>query len=359
MLENIKERITEGSATNNILSKNNILFLIVIFLLMIIFCPTNKLDWFGVFLTMFSTMSNDSVQTLGTFITSNSKKSWLKMWLYISILFIATLLFAWFYNMHRLDFDKLVLIPYHNGNDFMHYIPPILLIILTYYKIPVSSTFLILSVFASQRAISVVLLKTLIGYTIGFAISYLLWKIILKFFKILLSNEGTEKRLRIWKRLQWLSTGVLWVSWLTNNTSNIVVYLPREFSIHDLILFLILGIFFIGFTFYNHGGPIQKIVSEKKDITNKRSTSIINFSFAFVILILNRVSHAPMATTWVFIGILAGRELCIAQLESDGVLTLKERYKNARKLIFKDLILAGLGIAISLTFAMINNFYIK
>ena len=359
MLENIKERILNGGSSDNIISRNNVLFLILLLLFTLMFCPSNKLDWLGVFFTMFSTMSNDSVQTLGTFITSNSKTSWLKMWLYIAILFIITLLLAWFLNDYRLDFNKLVLIPYHNDNDFMHYVPPILLIILTYYKIPVSSTFLILSVFASQRAISIVLLKTLIGYTIGFGISYLLWRIILKFFKILLSNEGTEKRLRIWKKLQWLSTGILWVSWLTNNTSNIVVYLPRAFSVHDLILFLILGILFIGFTFYNHGGPIQKIVSEKKDITNIRSTSIINISFAFVIILLNKVSSAPMATTWVFIGILAGREWCIAQLENDGVLTLKERYKRARKLIFKDLILAGLGIAISLTFAMINNFYIK
>lgn len=359
MFDEVREKILNGGVSNNLLSKNNLIFLIIVLILVLIFAPSNKLDWISVIFTMLSTMSNDSIQTLGTFITSNSKKSWLKMWLYIAVLFFITLIFTWIFNGHRLDFNRLISIPYYNNNDIMHFIPPILLIILTYYKIPVSSTFLILSVFASQKAIGAVLLKTLIGYIIGLILSYILWRILLKFFKIFLANDGGEKRMKEWKKMQWLSTGILWVAWLTNNTSNVAVYLPRVFSIHSLLLFIFLGIVFIGFTFYNHGGPIQKIVSEKKDITNIRSTSIINLSFAFIIFILGRVNHIPMATTWIFIGILAGRELCIAQLENDGVLTLKERYKNARKLIFKDLILAGLGIAISLSFAIINNNYFQ
>ena len=352
-----KEKFLNGGSSDNLLSKNNLLFLIAVLILTLIVAPSNKLDWIGVVFMMFSTMSNDSIQTLGTFITSNSKKSWIKLWLYISILFLTTLILTWFFNGHRIDFNRLLSIPYQDDNDIIHFVPPILLLILTYYKIPVSSTFLILSVFASQRAIGAVLIKTLSGYIAGFILSYILWRILLKFCKIFLLNEGSTKRMKKWKNLQWISTGILWIAWLTNNTANVAVYLPRTFSIYSLILFAFIGIIFIGFIFYNHGGPIQGIVSKKKDMTNTRSTSIINLSFAFIIFVFGQINHIPMATTWVFIGILAGRELCIAQLENDGVLTLKERYKHARKLIFKDLILAGLGIAISLSFAIINNNY--
>ena len=135
-----------------------------------------------------------------------------------------------------------------------------------------------------------------------------------------------------------LNIAVIYFS-ATNNTANVAVYLPRTFSIYSLILFAFIGIIFIAFIFYNHDVPIQEIVSKKKDMTNTRSTSIINLSFAFIIFVFGQINHIPMATTWVFIGILAGRELCIAQLENDGVLTLKERCKHARKLIFKDFII--------------------
>ena len=338
-----KEKFLDGGSSDNLLSKNNLLFLIAVLILTLIVAPSNKLDWIGVVFMMFSTMSNDSIQTLGTFITSNSKKSWIKLWLYISILFLTTLILTWFFNGHRIDFNRLLSIPYQDDNDIMHFVPP----------------FLILSVFASQRAIGAVLIKTLGGYIVGFILSYILWRILLKFCKIFLLNEGSTKRMKKWKNLQWISTGILWIAWLTNNTANVAVYLPRTFSIYSLILFAFIGIIFIGFIFYNHGGPIQEIVSKKKDMTNTRSTSIINLSFAFIIFVFGQINHIPMATTWVFIGILAGRELCIAQLENDGVLTLKERYKHARKLIFKDLILAGLGIAISLSFTIINNNYFQ
>ena len=95
----------------------------------------------------------------------------------------------------------------------------------------------------------------------------------------------------------------------------------------------------------------------KKNAQDPRSANIIDIIFALLLLYFIKLNNIPMSTTWVFIGILAGRELCIAQLENDGVLTLNERYKHARKLIFKDLILAGLGIAISLSFTIINNNY--
>ena len=64
--------------------------------------------------------------------------------------------------------------------------------------------------------------------------------------------------------MQWISSGFLFCSWLTQNIPNTSVYIPRFIDLYSLILFIILGISTIGFTIYNKGGPIQNIVNEKQ-----------------------------------------------------------------------------------------------
>lgn len=338
------------------LSRGNIVFLIILIGLIMVLSPSFiKLQWIGLFLAMFSTMANDSIQTLGTFLTSNSRASWWKLWIYISILFILIILLGWFKFNGSLDFGRLQDIPYDPNFDIMHFIAPMLLIFLTYNKIPASTTFLILSVFSSQNMVTFMLIKTFCGYILAFIFSFTLWTFLSKYFDRLLINKDVDSKRKRWKFFQWASTGLLWMVWLTQNTVNIVVYTPRYFGIYELILFIFIGIMIIGFTFYNKGGPIQQMVSEKKDINNVRSTTMINLCFAFVIIFMSLFNTTPMATTWVFIGVLAGRELSMAKYDNNTEISLVERYRNAREIILKDLISAGLGITISLIFSMINS----
>lgn len=340
----------------NFLSRGNIVFLTIIMGLMIVMSPSSvRLKWIGLSLAMFSTMANDSIQTLGTFLTSNTKVAWWKLWLYISGLFILVVALGWFKFSGSLDFGRLQAIPYDPHFDVMHFVAPVLLIFLTYNKIPASTTFLILSVFSSQNMVTFMLIKTFIGYILAFIFSFILWNVLAMYFnKLLIRNDADLKRKR-WKFFQWASTGLLWMAWLTQNTVNIVVYTPRHFNFYELCLFLFLGIIMIGFTFYNRGGPIQQIVSEKKDMNNVRSTTMINLCFAFIIIFMSLFNNVPMATTWVFIGVLAGRELSMAKYDNDTEIKLVERYRNARGIILKDLISAALGITISLIFSMINS----
>jgi hypothetical protein len=197
------------------------------------------------------------------------------------------------------------------------------------------------------------LAKTFIGYSVGFFISYFLWEYLIKVFK-----KGLfvcEKKKTFWRFIQWMSSGLLWVAWLTNNTSNVAVFVPREFTLWGLILFLIIGVTMIAFVFYNRGGPIQEIVTNKNGMNNLKSTSITNVCFALIILGIARVTPIPMATTWIFIGILAGQEMALQSIESQKILTLKEKYHRSHDTINKDLILAGSGIIVSLIFALIKN----
>ena len=302
---------------------------------------------------MFSTIANDSVQTLGTFMTSNTKTKWWKMWIYISLIFICTIIFAWYTHYGEIDFQRLANIPYQSETTIFHILAPILLVILTYNKISVSTTFLILSVFTSQAMLGVILFKTIFGYFVGLGVNYLIWIILMRYFNKPMSDCDLDSKL--WIVLEWMSTGVVWLLWLVNNVENIAVYVPRVLSIYELFLFLALGIIVIAFIFYNKGGPIQEIVKEKTEMTNIKYSCIFNLTFATIIYFIGGIGKIPMATTWIFIGALAGRELAMAGLKSDCSLTFIERYKKARKFILSDIRLAGIGILISLIFVIISN----
>lgn len=341
------------------LSKKNSTFLLLVLTLIIILSPSSvELKWIALSLSMFSTMTNDSIQTIGTFLSANSKTKWWKMWIYIGSLFIITMLVAWFGFNHELDFRRLHDIPYDPQVNLMHFAAPILLIILTCNKIPVSTTFLILSVFSTQDVLGFILIKTLYSYILAFVSSFILWSFLQKYFaKIFKDKDKNEIEIKGWLIFQWFSSGVLWVSWLSQNTSNMVVYIPREISIYSLILFIGLGIAMIGFNIYNRGGPIQEIVDEKTDIANIYSTSIINLSYAAIILTMTYTSTIPIATTWTFIGVLGGRELSIARYKESQALNFRDRYKSTIRNILKDLTLAGSGIVISLLFYVIVILY--
>ena len=357
IVDRLFARFIVGKNKDTFLTKKNFVFLILVLVLVFILSPTNKIQWIALTLAMFSTMSNDSIQTLGTFLSSNNKVSWWKMFFYISILFAITIFCGWYLNNHRLDFNRLKEIPYSSVKlTYFQFFAPIVLIILTYFKIPISSTFLILSVFASNNTIGAILLKTLSGYTFGFIASYVIWNVVLKYFqKSLLCEEGKKSDI-IMRAMQWISTGALWIAWLTNDTSNVVVYGQRYFTVYDLLLFLMIGIFMIGFTIYNRGGPIQEIVSQKKDMTNIKSTTLINFYYALSIIFLNRISPIPMATTWIFIGILSGRELAIFKFdENHKTLKFKNRWKKANSIIIADMKLACLSVGLSLFFVFLSG----
>ena len=340
------------------LSKNNFAFLFITISLVVVLSPMYlSLQWMCLTLAMFSTMANDSIQTLGTFLTSNAKVPWWKMWLYIGFLFVFIVILGWITSNRMIDFDRLTNIPYKNNFTIMHLMAPLILMFLTYNKIPASTTFLILSVFSSQTMITKMLIKTLFGYLIAFILSFIFWSTISRFFSKFINISTSKTKNLKWKVLQWLSTGFLWMSWLTQNTVNIVVYIPRQLNLYSLCLFLFVGLIMIAFTFYNRGGPIQEIVSEKKDMENIKSATLINFLFGSVIILLSLINKIPMATTWVFIGILAGRELSMAKYDNDAEISIIERYRNAKAIILKDLISSILGISLSLFFSMLNTTY--
>lgn len=114
-------------------------------------------------------------------------------------------------------------------------------------------------------------------------------------------------------------------------------------QIIPIIIVLFLG---MGVLLYLRGGKIQEIITEKKDVTDPRSATIIDFVFALLLYFFKQVNNIPMSTTWVFLGLLAGREIALMNLSGE-----ERKYRRTLALVMKDLALAGIGLLVSLGIA--------
>ena len=94
-----------------------------------------------------------------------------------------------------------------------------------------------------------------------------------------------------------------------------MVYLgdPAHVSVGSFVFALCVLLGMLGFIFYQRGGKIQEIVRVKTNTADIRSATFINLLYGVVLLILldtlGTGAKVPMSTTWVFLGMLAGREV--------------------------------------------------
>jgi hypothetical protein len=116
---------------------------------------------------------------------------------------------------------------------------PLALVILTRFGIPVSTSFLVLSVFASSFILEKMLIKSFMGYGVAAIFAYVVWLIVSKFINE--KSKPNPKYDKLWRVGQWMATGWLWVTWLQHDHANIAVFLPREHSLLGtslIVLFL-------------------------------------------------------------------------------------------------------------------------
>ena len=146
---------------------------------------------------------------------------------------------------------------------------------------------------------------------------------------------------------QWLTTGTLWTIWLVQDLANIFVYFPRRMELVHLLILVGILLVIIGITLSRKGGAIQKVVDEKSQTHNLFSATVIDAIYALVLVIFTIVNTVPMSTTWVFIGILAGREIGM-RLNQHKTLD-----KGSKKLVIKDLSKVSIGLIISLACAFV------
>ncbi len=335
-------------------------FLIVICILItiagIITPYTYAAMWFGFALAAYSAIANDSIQTIGTFIASNQHRRWYWLWLFMGLIFVATVTYSWLNFGGDVSYERLTTKGLEKAPEsfvFLQLAAPIVLLVMTRLRMPVSTTFLLLNVFTySSGTIVSVTTKSLSGYFLAFFIAIIVWFALERFVKNYLKGEAAP----YWTVLQWITSGTLWAVWIMQDAANIAVFLPRQLNTVEFVCyagFVFLG---LGFLFYMKGDKIQGIVNEKSNVTDVRAATIVDFVYAIILFYFKLYNSVPMSTTWVFIGLLGGRELAIALGKELGPEDKRSKWvKRALKLARKDAAKAIIGLLVSLILAIIIN----
>lgn len=308
--------------------------------------------WVGFFFAAYSAIANDSIQTIGTFLASNAKTKWWILWLFIGGIFVVTVSYSWVVYDGDVSYQRLTTKGFSEAPaefKFLQVAAPLFLLILTRLRMPVSTTFLLLSAFATTPdGIVQMLAKSVSGYLVAFVVAIVVWlslnRLMVKWFR----GEPHP----VWRPLQWIISGVLWAVWLMQDAANIAVYLPRSLSVNGFLMFTGFIFLGLGLLFYLRGDKIQRIITEKSDVVDVRSATVIDGVYAVILWYFKTISVVPMSTTWVFIGLLAGREIAMSVTDRDG----KGRpYSHSFRLIIKDLTYAIIGLIISIILAVAIN----
>ena len=311
--------------------------------------------WFGFALAAYSAIANDSIQTIGTFIVSNQARKWYWLWLFIGLIWVGTITFSWFTFDGDVTFQLLKTPGLEKAPEsfvFLQLAAPIVLLIMTRMRWPVSTTFLLLNVFTYKAGTIVsVMSKSFLGYVLAFVLAIAVWYILERFVKNYLKGEASS----FWVPLQWITSGTLWAVWIMQDAANIAVFLPRQLNVIEFIAytgFVFLG---LGMIFYLKGDKIQDIINEKTNVTDVRAATLVDLVYAVILFYFKIYSNVPMSTTWVFIGLLAGREFAIAWGKHGKAKSKDAWLVSAFRLARKDIFKALAGLVVSLLLAFIIN----
>ena len=308
----------------------------------------------GFLLAAYSVIANDSVQTLGTWIASNNEKfHWKTLWIAASAVLLWALWYGWTVNGGDISYGRLNKIPWQEVKWY-HAMAPALLLLLTRIGVPVSTSFLVLSAFASTFVLEKMLMKSIMGYAVAAVAAYAIWIVITKIVDE--KNDPVKEEHKIyWRVGQWVTTGFLWWTWLSHDMANIAVFLPRQVPFDLMVMISLVFVIGLWFMFKERGGKIQQIVLEKHNTRYVRSATLIDLFYWLVLWFFKELNDIPMSTTWVFVGLLCGRELAMATMMGNGKL------KVVFPLIGKDFLkmitglLASVGIVITIHYVLIPN----
>tara|TARA_B110000879_G_scaffold15923_1_gene19621 strand:+ start:1765 stop:2757 length:993 start_codon:yes stop_codon:yes gene_type:complete len=309
----------------------------------------------GFIFAAYSVIANDSVQTLGTWIASNNERfSWKTMWLAASGVLLYTLWYGWYMNGGDISYGRLNKIPFQEV-QWYHAMAPAVLLLLTRVGVPVSTSFLVLSAFASTFVLEKMLMKSMMGYAVAAVAAYAIWMVVSRLLDE--AKPVKEEHKAYWRVGQWVTTGFLWFTWLSHDVANIAVFLPRQLDVPLMIMISVVFVGGLAFMLREGGGKIQQIVIEKHNTRYVRSATIIDAVYWAILFFFKELNDIPMSTTWVFVGLLCGRELAMATYTGKGKL------KTVFPLIGKDFLKmmvglgASLGIVLMIHYVLVPNGY--
>ena len=186
-------------------------------------------------------------------------------------------------------------------------------------------------------------LKSAMGYLVAASAAYIIWMVVAKYLE---TKDIKEEHKKYWRIGQWCTTGWLWFTWLSHDMANIAVYLPRQVPVETMVLISVVFVGGMAYMFWEKGGKIQEIVLSKTNTKYVRSATMVDLIYAFILWYFKGYNDIPMSTTWVFVGLLAGRELAFATV------TQKYKFKTVFPLVGKDFFKMMIGLALSVVIVL-------
>ena len=303
--------------------------------------------WTGFLLAAYSVIANDSIQTLGTWIASNRKVNWKIMWGYASAVLLFAVWYGWWAYDGDISYGRLNKIPFE-GVEWYQALAPAVLLLLTRFGIPVSTSFLVLSAFASTLVLQKVLMKSMLGYAVAGVAAYLIWFALTRVIDEGKSIKDSHKKW--WSVGQWITTGFLWWTWLSHDMANIAVFMPREIPVEVMVIISTVFVVGLAWMLQKRGGKIQEIVIQKRNTKYVRSATLIDLFYFIVLYIFKEMNDIPMSTTWVFVGLLTGRELAVASYRQ------KDSIKKVFPMVSRDFLKLMVGLAASVVIVLIVQY---
>ena len=303
--------------------------------------------WTGFLLAAYSVIANDSIQTLGTWIASNRKVNWKIMWGYASAVLLIAVWYGWWAYDGDISYGRLNKIPFE-GVEWYQALAPAVLLLLTRFGIPVSTSFLVLSAFASTLILQKVLMKSMLGYAVAGVAAYFIWLALTR-----LIDEGKsikDSHKKWWSIGQWVTTGFLWWTWLSHDMANIAVFMPRQIPVEVMFIISIVFVGGLAWMLQHRGGKIQEIVVQKKNTKYVRSATLIDLFYFVILYVFKEMNDIPMSTTWVFVGLLTGRELAIASFRQ------KDSVKKVFPIVGRDFLKLMVGLAASVGIVLVVQY---
>jgi len=188
------------------------------------------------------------------------------------------------------------------------------------------------------------------GYVVAASAAYAIWWTVTKFLDE--AKPVKEEHKGYWRVAQWVTTGFLWWTWLSHDMANIAVFLPRQLDVELMLLISVIFVGGLGFMFREGGGKIQKIVLEKHNTRYIRSATLIDLFYWLILFFFKELNDIPMSTTWVFVGLLAGREFAIASYLG------KQKTRSVFPIVGRDFGKMMIGLSASLAIVLLIHYVI-
>ena len=268
----------------------------------------------GFTLSLLSVIRNDSLQTLGPYLQANQGliPKWCQM-IFLCTVSVVVLMLGWSLNGGDPAWGRLN-VPGHVFTQpaiftWVYLIPPLAMLLLTQWGAPLSTSFLVLSTFEFTNSSSLIKLS-LLGYLIAFLIAIIVYGFGLWIVErwIFISNQSAQLVRPVWIIVQWVTTAFLWGIWLIQDLANVFIFLPRQLELLPMLMCTILLCLGLCWLVSAGGGPIQGILQTKTNASDLRSATVIDLLFGSCLVGSALLTSFPLSTTWVFLGLLGGRE---------------------------------------------------